>query len=593
VSKRSRREKARRAQAHRQRPARSGRRPVRHGPTTSHGEPDLMQDVADALDSGSPLPLLGFASSMLAMFEPPPSFGRPAEPAPPDRDELIESFFAVEMRETSALLAALAGLSGDEVLRRRVRREVTARGSVLPRWLLDVDRAQPVERAVRMGHVLGDADNLVFGVRLPGGSELSVVALVDHNLGTLVKDAFVLPDRLDDLVPTLRATVDDPDVTLTDLNPADVRAMMTEAIDLGAMTYPPIETDSWPASRPFVRWVLGLMPSGGTGWVRPDWPDDARAALVERFLASPFGAGLDDGDSRGLLDDLLWFGTDYGSGDPLRWSPTSVEILLADWIPRKIVADVDYLTKAPEVLRAFIRFAHAEVGIRAELTARTLAAVEEEEPEYQRTIRSSRPQGPQALLAAIGALDPDDVLAMQQEVTAGLDGLARESLHRAVGGPEVLARLDDGPLPDEPFDWRQVSGDVREPVAEVLALVDRCCDELFDVELRTAARRLLARLAATAPRLLAARPDMTAAAVCWMVGHANRVFDHGTPAVKDLMRCVGVGASSPSSRAKPLLRALGIDPTYWPYESAALGSPDHLTGSMRARIIADRDRLQT
>jgi hypothetical protein len=470
---------------------------------------------------------------------------------------------------------------------------VTARGSVLPRWLLDLDQAQPVERAVRRGHVLGDADNLTFGVRLPGGFELSVVALVDHNLGTLVKDALVVPDRLDDLVPKLRAAVDDTDVTLTDVDPADVRAMMTEAIDLGAITVPPIQTDSWPASRPFVRWVLGLMPPGGTGWVRPEWPDDARAALVDRFLTSPFGAGLDDGDSRGLLDDLLWFGTDYGPGDPLRWSPASVEILLADWIPRKIVADVDYLAKAPDLLRAFIRFAHTERGIRAELTADTLAAVDEEEPEYQRTIRSPRPQGPQALLAAIGALDPDDVLAMQHELTAELDGLALQSLHRAVGGPEALAHLDADPLPDEPFDWRQVPDDVRGPVGGVLDLVDRCCDELLDVELRTAARRLLARLAATAPRLLAGRPDMTAAAACWMVGHANRVFDRGSPAVKDLMRCVGVGASSPSSRAQPLLRALGVDPTYWAYESAALGSPDHLTGSMRARIIADRDRLQT
>jgi hypothetical protein len=586
MSKRSRREKARRAQAHRQRPARSARRPARHGPTTSRREPDLMQDVSDALDSGSPLPLLGLASSMLAMFEPRSSFGGPAEPAPPDRDELVDSFFAVELRETSALLTALAGLSGDEVLRRRVRHEVSARGHALPRWLLNLDRAQPVERVVRMGHVLGDADNIAFGVRLPDGFELSVVALVDHNLGTLVKDAFTVPNRLEDLVPQLRATIDDPDVTLTDLDPADARAMMSEAIDLGAITVPPIETDSWPASRPFVRWVLGLMPPGGTGWVRPDWPDGARAALVERFLACPFGSGFDDADSRGLLDDLLWFGTDYGPGDPLRWSPVRVEILLADWIPRKIVADVDYLTKAPDLLRAFVRFAHAESGIRNELTAQTLAAVDEWEPEYQRTIRSPRLQGPQALLAAIGALGPHDVVGEWQDRQLA-------SLRAAVGDQDALERLDADPLPDEPFDWQQVPDDVREPVTEVLALVDRCCDELFDVELRTAARRVLARLAAADPRLFAARPraDMTAAAVCWMVGHANGVFDRGTPAVKDLMSCLGVRASSPSQRARPLLRALGVDPTHWAHAGAPLGSPDYLTGRRRTALLAARHRL--
>ncbi|SNR31140.1 DUF6398 domain-containing protein [Blastococcus mobilis] len=551
-----------------------------------------MDDVAAALDSGSPLPLLGLASSMLAMFEPRPSFGRPAEPSPPDREELIDSFFAVDLRETSALLAALAGLSGDDPLRQRVRREVSTRGHVLPRWLLGLDQAQPVEPVVRIRDVLGDAEDIVFAVRLPGGFELSVVTLVDHNMGTLVKDSFTVPGALDDLVPTLRDTIEDPDVTLTDLDPADARAMLTEAIDLGAITFPPIETESWPASRPFVRWALGLFPSGGTGWSRPDWPDDARAALVKRFLASPFGAGLDDADHRGLLDDLLWFGTGYGPGDPLRWSPASVEILLADWIPRKIVADVDYLAKAPDLLRAFIRFAHTERGIRAELTTETLGAVDFWEPEYQQTIRSPRPQGPQALLAAIGALDPDDVLARQHGATAGLDGMALESLHRAVGGPEALARLDTEALPDEPFDRQQVPGDVREPVAEVLVLVDRCCEELFDVELRTAARRLLARLAVAEPGIFAGRhrADMLAAAVCWIAGHANRAFDRGTPTVKDLMACVGVRASSPSQRAKPLLRALGIDPDLWAYRESPLGSPEYLTAGRRAEIIAARDR---
>ena len=38
----------------------------------------------------------------------------------------------------------------------------------------------------------------------------------------------------------------------------------------------------------------------------------------------------------------------------------------------------------------------------------TLAAVEELEPEYQETIRSPRLQGPAALLAAAGVLDPEE-----------------------------------------------------------------------------------------------------------------------------------------------------------------------------------------
>ena len=69
-----------------------------------------------------------------------------------------------------------------------------------------------------------------------------------------------------------------------------------------------------------------------------------------------------------------------------------MEILLADWIPRKIIASPGQLSKAPALLRAFIRFCHAEREIRAALTDETLAAVDEWEPEYQRVIRSPRPQ---------------------------------------------------------------------------------------------------------------------------------------------------------------------------------------------------------
>jgi hypothetical protein len=94
-----------------------------------------------------------------------------------------------------------------------------------------------------------------------------------------------------------------------------------------------------------------------------------------------------------------------------------VEILLVDWIPRKIVAEADYLAKAPDLLRAFIRFCHCERGIRAELTAQTLGAVDEHEPSYQKLIRSPRPSGPAALLAAMGLDVPN--------VTAGEPGSAR------------------------------------------------------------------------------------------------------------------------------------------------------------------------
>src|SRR4051812_43785799 len=137
-----------------------------------------MDDVADALDAGHPLPLLGLVSSFLTVFEDGRTPLEPREPGLPSLDELLQSFFAADLPETSALLAGIAGLSGDELLRSQVRREVAARGHVL-----------------------------LFGVRFPDGSDASVVVYVDHNLGTLVKDAFIAPGPLPELVETMRMAV--------------------------------------------------------------------------------------------------------------------------------------------------------------------------------------------------------------------------------------------------------------------------------------------------------------------------------------------------------------------------------------------------
>lgn len=238
-----------------------------------------------------------------------------------------------------------------------------------------------------------DGDNVLLGARLPG-HELTAVIYIDHNLGTVVKDAFPVPGPISEVIERLREAADDPDVTVRDIGLANARARVAEAIEVGAIMFPPFETETWPASRPLTEWLLRLLPADGTGYTRPVWSEAAKKRLANRFFGSRFGKPLDDADHQDLLDQFVWFGTDYGPGDPLRWSPVAVEILLADWIPRKIVAHSGYLSKAPELLRAFIQFCHAERKIRPALTGQTLAAVDEYEPEYQRVIRSPRPQGP-------------------------------------------------------------------------------------------------------------------------------------------------------------------------------------------------------
>jgi hypothetical protein len=567
-------------------------RQVRAARPHRQGAGDLLAAVRERLATGDPLDFLAYASTLLAALDPrgknPFERDSAGDPDGVTLPMLIESFAEVALPETTALLAALAELGPDEMSRARARLALAGSPHPLPDWLARLGEAS-VYRAMQGTHVLGDGDNVMLGVRLPG-HELTMVIYIDHNLGTVVKDAFPLSEPLDKVAGHMRKAANDPDMTSADISLADARARAASAIELGKIMFPPFETDTWPASRPLAEWLLRLMPEGGTGYVRPKWTKAAKKKLANRFFRSEFGRPLDDAEHRDLLDQFLWFGTDYGPGDPQRWSLVAVEILLADWIPRKIVADPEHLSKAPALLRAFIRFCHAERGIRPALTDETLAAVDQWEPEYQRVIRSPRPQGPMALLAAMGALGDEEPWQDEPFQQRLLDGLAEE-----VGGAAVLDSLDDTPLPDEEFDWDKVPDDVRDRLRQVVAACDRCCDDLFGAEYRTACRRLLARAAPGLPGLLGgqAKPEAIAAAACWVIGKGNHRFGQqaGELRIKDLMSHFSLGQSSVSERGYQIMRAAGIQPAT-AYPELRLGSPGLLVSARRRRIIEIRDHLR-
>src|SRR3954465_5030083 len=148
MSKRSRRPKPARSTSRRS----SRRSPVRAS-SRREREPDLMAGVAEALAADDPLPLLGLASTLLSAFDDGPSLRRPHEPALPTRDDLWQTFFDVDLIETSGLLAPTPRLAGEQMFRHRVRREIGSRAHVLPRWLLAMEQAEPVDDVFVMRHV--------------------------------------------------------------------------------------------------------------------------------------------------------------------------------------------------------------------------------------------------------------------------------------------------------------------------------------------------------------------------------------------------------------------------------------------------------
>jgi len=536
--------------------------------------------------------LIAYVSSLIAALDPRDAdpFARDAPQDGPTLTDLARAFAAADAPESTALLTLIAAMCGDADLAAEIRDELGRRRHPLPDWLAGLD-ATEVEGTLVTAHALGDGEHVMAGVRLPGGHGLTALVFVDHNMGGMARDGFVLEGDLRETAETV-AAVSDPDTATRPIEPADARARMEEAIATGAITLPRFTSDTWPAARPAVEWICRMLPEGGTGYVRREWTEREVEALARRFLRSPEGRAVDTPDGRDLLDSILWFGTDYGPGDPMRWSPSSVEILLMDWIPRKIVADVAYLSGAPELLAAFIRFCAREREVPPHLAADTLATVGELIPDYLDAIGSPRLQGPMAILAAAGAIAPDD----PRHLTGGdaewdLDAILRGGLRDAVGDEGALRALGTDPLPDEPFRWAGIPDDVRGAVGDVLARTDGCCDALLDAECRTAARRYLAAVARDDPNVFRrrARAETAAAAVVWIVGMANHVVGRrGGVTATAIARHLGLTAM-PTQRATTFLQATGSERR--PGDDVHLGSPEYLTSHRREVIIAMRNLL--
>lgn len=564
--------------------SRAPRRPQRR----ESREPGLFEQVAAAAAEDHPLALLGLASGLLNALDPRNGdpFNRTPEPDRPPLAELLETFLLSGEHEGVILAWTMAHLLGDELVLARTLRSVGEYADGFPRWLRELDRLEVVG-AEEIGDELRDSFNLIVHTRL-AGHDLTPVALVDFNLGTIVKDCFFADRSLDEFNVLWRAQ-DGAATAIRALPLADVRARIEEAIETGARTWPPAQSDDWPASRPLLEWVLRSLPAGGTGFERPEWSEAEQDQLVALFLASPYAPAPGRPDDRSIAGDLLWYRTGYGYGDPLRWSATALEILLLDWYPRKIMADQAYLRRMPTVLDAFIRFAHAEAGIDPGRTDETLAALAAFTPDYLKAVGQARRQGPEALMERMGLLNPlaaaDDPRLIDH---LDLAALSAEMLAELVGGHTELAALTAEPLPDEPFVTEAIPAAIAARVAETVALADACCDGLLDTEHRTAVRRLLHDVAVRAPTSFdgRSRPRTAAAGLCWMVGRANETVGHpGLVETQELMAWFGLKAA-PTARAASIRRALGIDQLWWP---AALGSTRYLTGERRHSIIAARD----
>jgi hypothetical protein len=291
-------------------------------------------------------------------------------------DRFLSNLIGVRNRETTALLAVMAELLvDDEAARLRCRQALADRHEHLPKWITALPRAD-VYRAVRRSRELGDVDELFIGLRLERDHELTVGVVVDHIEFSGIADAVALAAPIDGVLTDLGESDSDTDVS--DLSLADARVWIEDALTRPTFAK---ETDTWPLCRPLVRWLVGQLPKGGdhrlsaTAWRRAE-------ELCDGFFATDSAAPFTDASHRDLLLELF----ETGSGDPLRWSASRVGDALGGSLfdPGHIAVEV--ALDAPDLLRAFIPYAHAQSGIRDELTSRALAVIDAQRSRYKRDI---------------------------------------------------------------------------------------------------------------------------------------------------------------------------------------------------------------
>lgn len=332
----------------------------------------LLEEVRQALDGGHPLGLLGLVSMLVLAAAPddPIMAATHRRTDAPRLADLVAGFIDVRSRETTALLTVLAELVVDDHdIPRRCRQEVATRNDPLPRWLSELPHCE-VYRAARMTHVLGDTDDLLIAARLAGGDQLTCVVSIDHDIVSDVKDAFFVPDSIDAVLAVAVAQNSDPDTRFVEMGRADARTWVHDAM---AQSPIPRASDSWPGCRALVRWLIRHLPDGGEGYRRPDWDSRQLSEFLGTFFASPQGAPFDRRACRDLLSALVRTGT----GDPVRWSATRIGAILGASAPSGTGIAQERAVEAPELLRAYVPFAHAHSGIRDDLTAEALAVIDE------------------------------------------------------------------------------------------------------------------------------------------------------------------------------------------------------------------------
>jgi hypothetical protein len=276
----------------------------------------------------------------------------------------LRAIAALDDAELGGLASELAGHTDDQ-------------GSEPPpSWLAGVGETEITQAAVMREDIFDDGFTMFLEARHPTGESHAVGVYIDNNLGMMAKD-ILLADSIDRVAEIMRENpADDGEVRLDPIDPAAAAAEIHTAMDLTEMTLGPPVSEDYAGLRALAMLRADEAPGGAVATEREELPGEHRDALRDEFLASPEGrAFAPDSDEAFVVSLAIDFGADYVDGRPLRWSPVVVELFMADWVPRKVLADTATFEVLPSALDAWVRFAGRKRGSPAWAIAMTQAAI--------------------------------------------------------------------------------------------------------------------------------------------------------------------------------------------------------------------------
>ncbi|MGW6201439.1 hypothetical protein ACWF0M_35195 [Kribbella sp. NPDC055110] len=325
----------------------------------------------------------------------------------------------------------------------------------------------------------------------------TVVVFIDNNLGAIIKDVFVGPpvDRV------LEAYERGGRVTIRTVRPPIAAGIILQA--LGETR----DYDDPPVSEDF-EFFTGLLVNRLTQMperpvrppVRPLMTPRQREQLVEEFLESRYAVGLPD-DAADIARLWVDHAVDHTVGGPQRVSGVLVELFLAHWLPRKVLADSTYFDAVPVVVKAWLEFAGERTHLPLDTVDEAVDAVDVWLPALEAA----------AMIDPVGSKPGERVFL--DDATNDL-----EDAYRALAG------LGSPPQPDlRGLDNHQAATlSVLAPHAWLMAgetLGTAYAPDAFDIA---------ERLVRDAPDLLAkARLSTWPRAIVWLLAHRHRLVGPG------------------------------------------------------------------